>query len=337
MSFILFLYPKARVRILLVRLSALGDVITGLHVLSTVRARVCSAQVGWLVEDRFAPLLEGHPHIDNLHVYERRRYERPLGWPRLPGFIRSIRKKGYDLALDLQGNLKSGVLTRLSGAGRRMGLGGNLSREGNHLFVKERIDPTGGHRVDDYFALLDAAVGEGDRAPALLPVRPTEQVGIVLHPGVSRFGAFKRWPEAHFAELGDRLAVRIGAPVVLTAGPGERGEAEAIQRDMQQETRIVEPESLRALADLLAGARLVVASDTGPAHIAAACGVPTLTLFGPKDPAVMAPVGSRARALAAGVRCSPCPLRWCPDPVCMSELSVDQVERSALELLGVDG
>jgi len=218
-----------------------------------------------------------------------------------------------------------------------MGLGGNLSREGNRLFVKERIEPSGGHRVEDYLALLDAAVGAGDRAPALLPARPQERVGIVLHPGVSRFGTFKRWPEAHFAELGDRLAVRLGEPVVLTAGPGERGEAEAVQRGMQQETRIVEPEGLKALADLLAGAQLVVACDTGPAHIAAACGVPTLTLFGPKDPAVMAPLGPRVRAVAAGVRCSPCPLRWCPDPVCMSELGVDQVERSALELLGVGG
>ena len=78
---------------------------------------------------------------------------------------------------------------------------------------------------------------------------------------------------------------------------------------------------------------LVVAGDTGPAHIAAAVGVPTVTLFGPKDSAALAPVGPRTRAVTAGVRCSPCALRFCPDAVCMTGLSVDAVAAQALELL----
>jgi ADP-heptose:LPS heptosyltransferase len=308
----------------------LGDVAMGLHVLSAARARAPGARIGWLVENRFAGLLEGHPQIDILHVYDRRRSRVP--WV-LAGFARNLRRERYDMALDLQGNLKSGILARLAGARRTMGLDAPLAREGNRLLVRERVTPPAGHRLMAYLALFDRALGPGPAPPAILPAVGERHGAVVLHPGVSRFGAFKRWPPASFAELGDRLASRLGARVILTAGPGERAEADDVRGRMRQPVEVVEPKGLRALADILSGARLFVASDTGPAHIAAALGVPTVTLFGPKDPAAMAPVGPRARAVRAGVRCSPCALRSCPDPVCMTNLPVDLVERSASELL----
>jgi ADP-heptose:LPS heptosyltransferase len=315
----------------MVRLSALGDVATGLHVLSTIRARTGSAFVGWLVEDRFAALLRGHPQLDAVHVYERRRFR----WLRLPGLVRELRRARYDVALDLQGNLKSGVLTRLSGASRRLGLAPPLSREGNRLFVRELVPAPPGHRLDAYLALVDRALGPGPSAPAVVPATPAPGSPVVLHAGTSRFGAFKRWPPERFAELGDVLANRLGAPVLLTAGPGERPDAALVLEKMRSRAAIAETPSLRALVDLLAGARLVVAGDTGPAHLAAAAGVPTVVLFGPKDPAVLAPKGPLVRALRAGARCSPCALRFCPDPVCMTGLAVGDVARAALDLLGV--
>jgi len=315
------------VRVLIVRLSALGDVLTGLHALSTLRARDSSTFIGWLVEDRFANLLEGHPQLDRVHVYPRKHKRR------IPAFLKELRRERYDLALDLQGNLKSGALTWLSGARRSAGLDRPFSREGNHLLLDELVAPPPGHRVDGYLALIDSVCGPGPHATGFLPAQPSEQGAIVLHPGVSRFGAFKRWPPEHFAELGDRLERRLEAPVLLTAGPGEHEDALEVQRLMQRPARIAETPSLRDLVNLLAGARLVVAADTGPAHIAAAVGAPTLTLFGPKDPDIMAPRGSRAGAVSARVRCSPCPFRTCPDPVCMTSLEVDLVESRALALL----
>jgi len=324
-------------RILLVRLSALGDVVMGLHVLSTLRTRFCSAFVGWLVEDRFAPLLRDHPELDALHVYPRRRLRRPWNWWRIPGFIHQLRKPRYDLVLDLQGNLKSGVLARLSGAKRRVGLDAPLSREGNRLFVRERVAPPAGHRIDAFRALVDAACGPGPWVPATLAGHGRPHGAIVLHPSTSRFGAFKRWPAARFAALGDRLAERTGAPLLITAGPGERVQAEAVAAALRGPAEVIEPVDLPALVDLLGGARLVVAGDTGPAHIAAVLGVATVSLFGPKDPSVLGPVGPRVRAVTAGVRCSPCALRDCPDPVCMTALPVDLVEQNAMELLRLDG
>jgi len=318
-------------RILLVRLSALGDVVTGLHPLSSLRTRYPEGRIGWLVEDRFAALLEGHPQLDRLHVYERGKYRRGRLWA-LVRLLRGLRRERYDVALDLQGNLKSGVLTRLSGARRTLGLAPPLSREGNRLFLRELVTPPEGHRVDAYRRLVDAAFGPGPHAPPVLPASGGAPGAVVLHPGTSRFGAFKQWPLPHFAELGRRLAARLGAPVVVTAGPGEGSQAAEVARAIEG-ARVAEPAGLRALADLLGGARLVVACDTGPAHIAATLGVPTLTLFGPKDPRHAAPVGPRARAVRKGVRCSPCALRYCPDPVCMTTLGVDEVEREALRLL----
>jgi len=318
------------VRILLVRLSALGDVVTGLHVLATLRVRQPEAYVGWLVEDRFAGLLEGHPQLDALHVYPRRSGV-------LRGGLRltlSLRRHRYETALDLQGNLKSGVLARLSGARRVVGLDGRHSREGNRLFVRDRVAAGPGHRNDAYWTLLDAVIGPGPRLLATLPAAAPPHGRIVFHPGVSRWLPFKRWPASSFAALGDRLATRLGTEVLVSSGPADREEANAVVGAMRTPARLADEPGLPALVRLLAGARLVVAADTGPAHLAAASGVPTVVLFGPTDPAVAAPLGPRVRSLRAGVRCSPCELRSCPDTVCMSGISVDAVESAALELLG---
>ena len=331
---IVIAYCKWLLRILVVRLSALGDVVTGLHVLSTLRARFGSAHIGWLVEDRFARLLRGHPQIDSLHVYERRGLW--FRFWRLPLLIWRLRRERYDVALDLQGNLKSGFLTWLAGAKRRAGLAAPHSKEGNRLFIAERVEVTSRHRVDACHELIDAVLGPGPRAPAVLSAQSSDHGSIVFHPGTSGFGSFKRWPATRFAALGDRLARRLGAPVLLTAGPGEREQAEAVGAALQSTARIADTPDVQTLINVLAGARLVVAGDTGPAHLAAALGVPTVTLFGPKDPELLAPVGPRATAVTAGVRCSPCMLRHCPDPVCMTTLSVDAVEAQALALLGED-
>jgi ADP-heptose:LPS heptosyltransferase len=247
--------------------------------------------------------------------------------------LRDLRREGYDLALDLQGNLKSGALTWLSGARRSAGLDRPFGKEGNRLLIDELVEPPPGHRVDGYLALIDAVLGPGPHATGFLPAEPRERGAIVLHPGVSRFGAFKRWPASHFAELGDRLGRRLEAPVLLTAGPDERDDALEVLALMREPATLADTPSLRDLVNLLAGARLVVAADTGPAHIAAVVGAPTLTLFGPKDPDIMAPRGPRAGAVSARVRCSPCPFRYCPDPICMSSLDVELVESRALALL----
>jgi len=157
----------------------------------------------------------------------------------------------------------------------------------------------------------------------------------VLHPGTSGFGAFKRWPAERFARLADRIVRETGVPVAITGakdGDDARLVAEVRSR-AHVATAALATDDLLALAEALRRARVFVSADTGPLHLAAAVGTPLVGLFGPKDASVYGPLATRPDgSLAPGVvverddvACRPCVLRWCPDPVCMTSIEVDEV------------
>lgn len=339
------------------RLSALGDVVHAMPTLAALRHLLPSAHVDWVVEDRFAPLLEGHPDLGRVVAFPRRALGACLApWPRplrltrgLRAFLKTLRGGDYDLALDLQGNLKSGLIARASGARVVAGAGRAGSREGNHLLLTRRLTPPPGapHRVERNLALLGAVLGRP--APFVsprLPLSPVERAAaatalaaagagarpVVLHPGTSGFGAFKRWPPERYGALAQRLGSRA-EPVVVTFGPGERDLADAVARASAGCSVVVPTPSLRILAALLQGARLVVAGDTGPLHLAALVGTPVLGIYGPKDPAVYGPYGRRADGTAGplpvvtqpDVACRPCRLRRCDAPLCLTTLAPERV------------
>jgi heptosyltransferase-1 len=337
-----------------VRLSALGDILHALPAVAALRRAAPGARIDWLVEDRFASLLEGHPAVDGLLVWPRGRWRRalrrPWAWPglvvgvgRLLGRMWAARA---DCAIDLQGNLKSGIATLSTGAPVRIGLRAPEAREGNAFATNLHVRSRGTvHRTDRALALVGAALGrhplvaepaplprgEADRrwvdealAAAGLPLRGY----VVLHPGTSRFGAFKRWPADRFGRLSRRLA-GDGPRTVVTVGPGEEFLGREVASAAQGTAVVLAPPSLRALAELVGRARVFVAADTGPLHIAAGEGVPVVALFGPKDAATYGPAAGRAPTVVverADVPCRPCTLRRCPDPVCMTSIWVDDVE-----------
>jgi lipopolysaccharide heptosyltransferase I len=341
-----------------VRLSALGDVLHALPVLSGLKALVPTARVTWVVEDRHAGLLEGHPDLERVVVLPRaalrsalRGVPRPLRLAREAGrFVRTLREGGYDLALDLQGNLKSGLVARASGARRVIGFDRHASREANHLFLHHGVRlPRGArHKVERNLALLAGALGlpvpyvaprlalhEHDHRAAreALAAAGLPAGGItVLHPGTSAFGAFKRWPAARFGALARRVADRA-RPAAVTYGPEERALAEDVAAASDGCAVPVPTGSLRTLAALLSGARVVVAGDTGPLHVAALLGTPVLGVYGPKDPAVYGPYGVRRDGsvgplpvvMQADVACRPCTLRRCDAPLCLTTLEPDAV------------
>ena len=160
---------------------------------------------------------------------------------------------------------------------------------------------------------------------------------VLLHPGTSGFGAFKRWPADRYAAVARRLR-DDGRAVAVTHGPGEEELAAAVQRACGRPLPRLRPPSLRVLAEVIRGAGCFVAADTGPLHLAALVGTPLLGLFGPKDPAVYGPYGVRADGnpgllpvLTQGdVACRPCSLRRCPNPLCMRTLPPGRV----LEAIG---
>lgn len=344
-------------RILLVRLSAIGDVIHALFGLAALRSARPRAFVGFLVEDRAASLVAGHPDLDRVHVYRRRDWQR--GALRTPArtaeeaaaFLADLRGARYDTAVDLQGNLKGGLLAALSGARRRIGLGRGHGREANHLFQTERVEPPPGplHRVDRVLALLAPL---GVRGPAGTPriARCAEDASAaeaflsgaglarggfaVLHPGTSEFGRHKRWSPERFGDLARALLDRRGLRSVATWGPGEEDLAlEVVRTSGGAALPGPGTRSLAALAELATASALLVAADTGALHLAALLGVPSVGLFGPKDPRVYAPRGARVAVVHRGVDCSPCPRRSCSDPVCMTSIAVEDVLRAVEEVV----
>jgi ADP-heptose:LPS heptosyltransferase len=348
---------RDRERILLIRLSAIGDVIQALFGLAALRASRPDAHLGFLVEDRAASLVEGHPDLDRVHVFPRKSWQSGLlSAPgtvvgEAAGFVSALRRERYGVAVDLQGNLKGGVLSRLTGAPRRIGLAAGFGKEGNHRFQTEwvTLPPGPVHRVRRVFELLAPLGVAGLAGTPRVPVAEEdrelaasflEEAGLgrggfaILHPGTSGFGEYKRWAPERFGELAARLATETGLPSVVTWGPGEEDLADRVVDAAAGEARLA-PATPRfvSLAAFAEAAALFVGADTGAIHLAALVGAPTVGLFGPKDPRVYAPWGPRTAVVHKGVDCSPCPSRTCDDPVCMTSMTVDDVLSSSLALL----
>jgi lipopolysaccharide heptosyltransferase I len=315
------MFPTREIRrILLVRLSALGDVVNTLPAVSAVREAFPRARLGFIVEDRCRDVVLGHPAIDRVYVYPRKRWQsdffRFWRWGRLVSevgaFFREIRSERYDVALDFQGNLKGALHSWLSGSPERIGFARGHCSELNWLFSTFRVRPATEYRVEKFLSLL-APLGIAPSRPRYVLPRSEEsraraqrsirELGwgegdyIVLHPGTSEFGKIKRWPLDRFGALARRLSAE-GHRVLVVWGPGERGMAETIAREGGPAVRVaMETRSILDLAELIAGARVFVGADSGPLHIASAVGVRSVALFGPKDPAVYGPYNPLGRVV----------------------------------------
>ncbi|NRA97651.1 MAG: glycosyltransferase family 9 protein [Planctomycetes bacterium] len=295
--------------IAIIRLSSVGDVIVALPALEGLRATYPDARISWIVERRARNVLDGHPAIDEIIEFPREHWRstrtKRFGVLRaVPGmwrFYRSLRRRQFDLTVDFQGNLKSGSCTFFCHAKVRVGYAKPECREPNYLFTNRRLDLGGQaiHRVDRDVLLVGqvgvpfdvprpriAFTGE-DRVPGDLTVA-TPHIGhpiVVLHPGTSDFMPHKRWPLKNYAELGDALSRQVGARILLSWGPGEEERIARVQETMAEPSEIIPPTpSMRSLGYLLSRADLVIGGDTGPIHLAAVQGAPTISIMGPSDP-----------------------------------------------------
>ncbi len=343
-------------RILLIRLSALGDVLVTLPLLRRLREELPGTRIDFAVQDELAPLLLGHPDLDGVVSIPVRALgrllARPWRWPealsRLGALRRRLAGPGYDCVLDAHGNLKSALVARLSGAPRILGPAPGEGREGNALWTTERPRrpaSTRRHRSERALALLSPLGFEPRWAAPRLPAFPSDWADralaaahgegppVLLHPGTSPRAPHKRWPAERFGALAARLA-GAGARVLVVGGPGEDDlVAEAVAASRGTAGALPRPPGLPELGALVARARLFVGADSGPAHLAEACGIPTLALFGPKDPTLYGP--RRGLSVRVDVPCGPCGLRRCPLPrlACMEDLSLEAVAAAAVGML----
>ena len=289
-------------RVLIVRLSALGDIVHALPVLAALRRHWPEARVDWLVEEAYAPILalaDGlHRRVivrakDSAETTHSVTFGGPLGYARAVAFLRRQR---YDVALDLQGLIKSAVWARLSGAGRVMGFHRDHVREmqASALYTEEVVPPPDVHVIHKNLALA-AALG-ATTSTVDLPLHPIAATStldaiaraggrrryVVLNPGAA--WPNKRWPADRFGELAASLASRHGLGSIVTWGPSEYELAASVSRSSGGAAHLAPPTSIADLAVLLRDAALVIAGDTGPLHIAAAVGAPVVGLYGPTWP-----------------------------------------------------
>ncbi len=325
--------------VLVVRLSALGDVVFALETVAALKRERPDVAIDFLVEDRFRSLLDGHPQLRDVLVYPRRRRTA------IPGSVSRLRARRYDVVLDVHGILKSALHVALARAALKVGPAAPAAREGAAraygLVVPMPTPPP--HRADVGHRLLAAIGLSGVPAAPVLPfVAPppallagTAAPRVLLYPGTSAFAAFKRWPATSFAELARRLDAR-GVAVLVGFGPGER-ELAAPVLDASPRVRAVDAGTigLLGLGGVMQQCAVVVAADTGPLHLGAAAGARCVALFGPKDDARYGP---RAHAVAHEVLwhpvpCRPCRRRTCVTPQCVLGIAVGDVEAAVLRQL----
>jgi lipopolysaccharide heptosyltransferase I len=303
------LAPSLR-RVLLVKLSSLGDIVHALPLADALRAALPDAHIAWAVRRRFADLLLGNPNLDRVYILE------GGGIGDVLALGKTLRRVGgpFDAALDAQGLLISGLVARLSGAPLRIGLDRN--REGNALWMTHPVVPAKGrvHMVGALLGFCDAlglprseprpqhylADAEPERAEELLAGGPAAggrapRAGLIV--GAS--SADKAWPPARWAELARRLADHGVRPVLL-GGPGEAAAAAVIAEEAKAAAPLNlagKTASLRVLASVLARCAVVIGGDSGPTHLAVAVGTPAVGLYGVTDPARTGPGWGPAQAV----------------------------------------
>ncbi|MGH9482707.1 MAG: glycosyltransferase family 9 protein [Terriglobales bacterium] len=301
--------PGPPSRILIVKLSSLGDIVHAWPVACSLRASFPQARLGWVVERKWLPLIAHHPDVDEVFTVDSLGLRgRPHRWNELLREVREVRRFGASAALDLQGTLKSAFITRASGAPSRIGFTGTVRREpGAGMAYNVRVEPHVGHVVEQMLDLAETLGPLQRQARFPFPIPAPATAGVERWIEENRIGEFaffspgggwasKRWPSERYAALAEILERRHGLTAVLNRGPGEQNMDDAYRRANQIRARLFSGD-VEHLGAILKRARVVVGGDTGPLQLAAALDVPTVALFGPTDPARNGPYSPRSHSI----------------------------------------
>lgn len=347
--------------VLIVRLSAIGDVIHALPVLTALREALPKARLGWVVEELSAPLLENHPYIDKLYVIPKKRWKKNpvrLYLPEIRPFAKRLKADGWEATLDLHGLTKSGVVARASGARVRVGYGDEDGREINKWFSTIRVTPSpdARHVVARNLCLLEGlGIDPPMTARGVLGLREEEREAMrarlaeagwdgaaplaALNPGAG--WESKRWAPERFAEVGAVLAREAGLRPLVLWGPGEETSRDRIAELLRADgvaCIVAPPTRIRELAVLVSLTSLFVGGDTGPTHLAGLLGVPTVSVFGASDghrnrpwPIDAGPMVQRTDLPCVPCWKTRCPLQGDAWMQCLKELPAADVAAAALE------
>lgn len=334
-------------RILIVRLGSMGDIIHAMPAVMALREALPQSTIGWVVEEPWLDLLRAggdgsaerfnssvlQPLVDVVHPISTKAWRRgwtspaqaSATWTRLRGAVAGVRSGGYQVALDLQGSMKSAVLTRLSGAARRTGPARPWEAPAVLMYT-HAVQQKGIHVIERGMELAGAAAGRElgfPGEPVLFPRDPEaerwcdEELGRL---GVGSFAlmapgagwAAKRWPAERFGPVAAALAAH-GLRTLITTGPGEEHLSQAVQHSSNGAAHPVSC-SLGQLMALTRRAKLFLGGDTGPLHLADALRIPVVAIFGPTDPARNGPIGAGSVILRSGLSSTTYSRSSGPDP-----------------------
>ena len=278
-------------RFLVLRMSALGDIVHTLPAVHALREAFPSALIDWLVDEKWAPILAGNRDISNIVAMNRG------SWRKVMSTVARLRRARYDVAIDFQSLYRSAMIGWLSGAPERLGFSAQYSRErGAALFYTQHVQPKRGHKIEHNLELVESVGARAEKIafPLADDAQAAEEVKRILcENGVNEYcvlspgggWASKCWPAERYGELARALAERYGWTSVVSFGPGEEGLVETVRRTAGSAEPFVQRFNLKQLVPLLRRAKLVIAGDTGPLHLASALGTPVIGLYGPTDPA----------------------------------------------------
>lgn len=346
--------------ILIVKLSAIGDVIHTLPAVIAIRRRYPKANITWVVEEAAAALVTGHPALDRVLVSRRKQWMKALKGPQwktafreMRAFIRELRDTRYDIIIDFHALLKSAMLVFLARGARKIGFDKGMQHmEHSHLVLNERVAPVDMeiHALTRQLMLAEA-IGVYSREVVYdIPISPEDEKAVTAllaahdvdtaRPLVAinpvALWETKLWFPVRFAELADALIRHHGAAVVFTGGKADVPVIEEIRAMMKTPAvNLAGKTSLKMLAALYRTAACVVSTDTGPMHLAAAVGTPVAAIFGPTAPWRTGPFGPGHRVIRTAAACSPCFQRRCDKHghVCMKGITTQMVTAQVSEIL----
>jgi len=328
------------VRILILKPSSLGDVVNAIPVLRLIKRRDPAASVYWWINVELASLLEGDRDLDGVILFDRRHWGSPWRWPEAVASVRRVRRMGFDVVLDLQGLLRSGLMAWLANGAMTVGV--DDPREGAPAFYDVRVPRPEGrpHAVDWCLAALGPlgapVAWDFDwlpiRAEVVDAIRRRWPIGdhpwLAVQPGARWLN--KRWPAEHFRALVRRLTQgRPDLRVAILGGAAERELAEAVRQGAPDRClNLAGATTLWEMIEWIRLSSMMVTNDTGPMHIAAALGRPVVAVFGPTDPLRTGPYGQVGHVLQEALACAPCRQPRCrhdPPVECLTRLSPERV------------
>jgi len=345
-------------RLLIVRLSAMGDIIHALPAATVLRQAFPEATIGWVIEERWAELLctlptarsgprsAQRPLADRIHTVNLKPWRHSLysfqTWEQIAAAISEIRGVHYQVAVDFQGAARSALLARWSGA--RTIYGAVHPRENiAGMFYSRRIPTRGQHVVEHALSLAEAVIGQGATAPEVqfpcddAAERECERKlaeldarhFALLNPGAG-WGA-KQWPAERYGAIAKALA-KDGVKPLVNFGPGEEELARQVEAASRKAATPIAC-SLTQLISLTRRAGMFIGGDTGPLHLAAALGVPVVGIYGPTNPARNGPFGTRSVVLRSSSSVTS-HARVAQPEEGLLEIMPEQVIAAARELLG---